>query len=324
MSDQDRTRQDAADDVTVAKLMNLAGPRAAVPADVERRVYGAVRNEWETATKRKGGAMRWALPLALAASVVVAIGLMRNEPVTPTMVVGTVMRVTGPGNGLAAGDAVHRGDTLRTSPGQGISIATSDGLSLRIAPDTEIVFEAADVVSMAAGEVYADSGERAFLDRHIRIETPFGSATDLGTQFSVRYSGDAMSVAVREGSVNVIDQQDQPAAYVADVGERLILRRGQDIAIEQVSVRDPSWDWAVALAPTFDIENQSLLEFLKWAARETGRDLEFEDDELRMQAMRTVLHGSVMDVTPDVAAESVLSTTGFRYRIDEQRIAIIR
>lgn len=323
MSDQDRMKQEATDDVAVAKLMKLAGPRAAVPADVQRRVYGAVRSEWEAATRRSG-VTRWALPLALAASVIVAVGLMRDEPVAPTMVVGTVMRVTGPANGLAAGDPVHRGDTLLTAPGQGLSITTSDGLSLRIAPDTEIVFEGTDVVSMAAGQVYADSGERAFLDRHIRIDTPFGSATDLGTQFSVTYTGDIMSVAVREGSVNVIDQQDQPAEYVADVGERLILRPGQDVAVEQVSVRDPSWDWAVALAPTFDIENQSLLDFLKWAARETGRNLEFEDDELRMQAMRTVLHGSVTDFTPEEAAESVLSTTGFRYRIDDQRIAIIR
>lgn len=323
MSDQDRMKQEATDDVAVAKLMNLAGPRAAVPADVQRRVYGAVRSEWEAATRRSG-VTRWALPLALAASVIVAVGLMRDEPVAPTMVVGTVMRVTGPANGLAAGDSVHRGDTLHTAPGQGLSVTTSDGLSLRIAPDTEIVFEGTDVVSMAAGQVYADSGERAFLDRHIRIDTPFGSATDLGTQFSVSYTGDTMSVAVREGSVNVIDQQDQPAEYVADVGERLVLRPGQDVAVEQVSVRDPSWDWAVALAPTFDIENQSLLDFLKWAARETGRNLEFEDDELRMQAMRTVLHGSVTDFTPEEAAESVLSTTGFRYRIDDQRIAIIR
>lgn len=323
MSDQDRMKQEAADDMTVAKLMNLAGPRAAVPADVQRRVYGAVRSEWETATRRRS-MTRWALPLALAASVVVAVGLMRDEPVAPTMVVGTVMRVTGPASGLAAGDSVSRGDTLRTAPGQGLSITTSDGLSLRIAPDTEIVFEGPDIVSMVAGQVYADSGERAFLDRHIRIDTPFGSATDLGTQFSVSYTGQTMSVAVREGSVNVIDQQDQPAEYVAEVGERLVLRPGQDVSVEQVSVRDPSWDWAVALAPTFDIENQSLLDFLKWAARETGRNLEFEDDELRMQAMRTVLHGSVTDFTPEEAAESVLSTTGFRYRIDDQRIAIIR
>ncbi|MDH4107156.1 MAG: FecR domain-containing protein [Gammaproteobacteria bacterium] len=323
MSDKDRIEEQQNDDQTVARLMHLAGPRAAIPADVERRVYGAVRSEWELSTRRRNLA-RWTLPLALAASVIVAVGLLQREPVAPLVAVGTISRVTGPAAGLAVGDPVHRGATLRTGPGQGLSITTSDGVSLRVASGTEFTLKAADAISIAAGEIYADSGERAYLDRHMSIDTPIGSATDVGTQFSVRYSGDAMSVAVREGRVNVIDQQDQPSARIADVGERLVLRPGQDVTMERVSVRDPSWGWAVALAPAFDIESASLLDFLKWAARETARELVFEDDDLRMEAMRTVLHGSVTDFTPDEAAESVLSTTGFRYRIDEQRIVITR
>jgi len=323
MSDQDKVKYQAMDDDAVAKLMHLAGPRATVPGDVERRVYDAVHAEWELATGRRRS-MRWALPAALAASVIVAVGMFQREAPTPLQVIGTVATVSGTAQALNVGDPVHRGDTLKTGAGQGLGIVTADGLSLRVAPDTELTLEARDAVRLVAGEVYADSGIQAFLDRHVTIDTPLGAATDVGTQFSVRYAGDSMSVAVREGQVSVIDQQDNPVPYVAEIGERLVLRNGSGAVVEPVSVRDPSWDWAVALAPAFDIENQSLLDFLKWAARETARDLEFDDDELRMQAMRTVLHGSVADFTPDEAVESVLSTTGFRYRIEDSRIVIMR
>ena len=68
--------------------------------------------------------------------------------------------------------------------------------------------------------------------------------------------------------------------------------------------------------------NKSLLDFLKWAARETGRDLQFESDESRMFAMRTDVHGSVEGLTPDEALEAILATTTVRYQIADDRILI--
>ena len=64
------------------------------------------------------------------------------------------------------------------------------------------------------------------------------------------------------------------------------------------------------------------MDFLRWAARETGRELVFETNELRMSAMRTDLHGSVSDFDPLEAVESVLATTRFKYRIEADKIVI--
>ena len=94
--------------------------------------------------------------------------------------------------------------------------------------------------------------------------------------------------------------------------------------MDAIAPHDPYWDWTASLAPEFNIENKSLLDFLRWAARETGRELVFEDTELRMSAMRTDLHGSVQDFEPLEAVESVLATTNFRYRLEADRIVIGR
>ena len=84
------------------------------------------------------------------------------------------------------------------------------------------------------------------------------------------------------------------------------------------------WSWAAELAPTFDIENKSLMDFLDWASREAGMELVFASDELRMAAMRTELHGSVEGFAPIEAIESVLATTAFTYRIEQGKVVIER
>jgi hypothetical protein len=55
------------------------------------------------------------------------------------------------------------------------------------------------------------------------------------------------------------------------MGERLTLVRGKGASVSELDTHDDYWDWVVELTPTFDMTNKSLLDFLKWTARETGR-----------------------------------------------------
>jgi hypothetical protein len=106
------------------------------------------------------------------------------------------------------------------------------------------------------------------------------------------------------------------------MGERLTLVEGETAILTELDTHDDYWDWIVPLTPAFDMSNKSLLDFLKWAARETGRDLQFESDESRMFAMRTDVHGSVEGLTPDEALAAILATTTVRYRIADDKIVI--
>ena len=126
---------------------------------------------------------------------------------------------------------------------------------------------------------------------------------------------------MREGRVDITHDG---AARMAVAGERLRIDASGDAVVDAIESHNDFWAWATELAPPFDIENKSLLDFLRWAARETGRELVFEDQDLRMSAMRTDLHGSVAGFKPLEAIESVLATTSFRYRIEPDRIIIVR
>lgn len=331
------------DEEAMARLLRVAGPRAAVPADAESRVYAKVLKEWQTSTAEPDSARvydivhqswkrdtaiatvrRWVLPIALAASAALVAIFMSQPEQLPPVAVGTVAKVVSPSAGgsvLTLGDEIYRGMTIETGAGQGISFLLARNESLRLAANSTLRVDASDQFTLLSGRVYADTGDLVYRDGGLRIDTPFGAVSDIGTQFAVSLQDGTLDVAVREGRVDVRRESEK---FVAMSGERLKLEGQGAATVSPLALTDDFWDWTTELAPAFDIEGKSLLDFLKWASRESGRILFFEDAELRMAAMRTELHGSVSDVLPLEAVESVIATTSFRYRIDSDRIIILR
>jgi len=333
------------DDAAMERLLRLAGPRAPVPEDIAARVYDRVHREWQASSQPPDGARvyqfvrrewkkdttrrryrRWAVPVALAASIVLAVTMVvQPPPSAPDRVsIGTVARVAGDtsaGTLPGIGQPVYAGDVLATGEGQKLSVVINNAESLRLDQNTTLEFVAQDEFRLDSGRVYADTGDFMYRDRGLVIDTPMGSVTDVGTQFAVQIGDARLDVAVREGRVDVSRGTTE---FVAVAGERLQVGFDDRATVEALEPHDAFWDWTTSLAPVFDIENKSLLDFLRWAARETGRELVFEDNELRMSAMRTDLHGSVEDFEPLEAVESVLATTNFRYRIQADRIVIER
>jgi ferric-dicitrate binding protein FerR (iron transport regulator) len=296
-------------DATLSALLKLAGPREEISADLEQRVYSTVREEWEQSSKGFA-AMRWAIPFALAASVLLAIALYSPNTEVPAHSVGTFVQ---------SGASVFVGELIETDISGGQSIALNGDISLRVDKSTRLEVVDDGEFTLLAGRIYIDSGDRIYPDRHVTVHTATGTATDVGTQFSVVYTNANMSVAVREGQVDLSDGQQSSSAMR---GEKITLRSGGSIEIDEVQVAGTEWDWAVALAPQFELEDRTLLEFLKWAARETGLQLVFDSDESRAVARVSKSHGSIDGLTPLEAVEAVLATTQFVYSIDGETILI--
>jgi hypothetical protein len=296
-------------DSTLSALLKLAGPTEEISTDVEQRVYGKVRDEWQqTATRPRS--YRWTIPIALAASVLVAISLNSFDTVTP---------VRSAGFNVQSGASVFVGDVIDTSIDGGQTIALSGDISLRVDQNTRLAVDAAGEFTLMAGRIYVDTGDRIYADRHIIVNTVHGTATDIGTQFSVAQSDASMSVAVREGRVDLTDGRQSSSATR---GEKMTLRSGGSIEIDALQIIGPEWEWAIALAPQFELESHTLLEFLKWASRETGMELVFDTDESRASARVSKSYGSIDGLAPLEAVEAVLATTEFNYVIDGDSISI--
>lgn len=260
------------------------------------------------------------VPASLAATILIALAFNIRSPEITPQTIGTIAYVDGTANpAFVIGEPVLAGDRIETPADFGMSITLSGDVSLRISAASSIRLDQPDEITLFSGQVYADSGERIYRDRHLTVQTASGSATDIGTQFSVAYDGDSMSVAVREGKVDVTHGQ---SVFSAEAGNKLTVQTGNDLIVHEVAPYDAEWDWAVSLAPDFDIQNRSLLDFLKWAARETGKTLTFASDDVRMAAMGTQIVGSISDFTPREAIDAVLATTQFDYDVNQENITI--
>jgi len=331
---------------TMARMLRLAGPRDPIPQDVEARVYNVVEQAWRRSVvearsarvyenvhrewSKQGWLSRlrhWLMPLALAtsAALAVAVIMQQQSPLAPVASpVATVARVVDQDGGAELprpGVSVYPGEQLETGLMEGISLTLANSESLRLGADSAVEILAADRFRLLRGRIYADTGDLMYRQSRLVIDTPMGAVTDIGTQFAVLSESDRLEVAVREGRVDV---SQGAMIHIAVAGELLQLDNGGQSSIEVLPPHDDYWNWAAALAPEFDIESKSLLDFLRWAARETGLELEFEDQDLRMSAMRTDLHGSVSGFDPLAAVESVLATTAYKYRIEDNRIMITR
>ena len=340
----DTNKPDIADDEkSLGNLLRLAGERPEIPLSIESRVYHRVQQEWQASTKEPNGEnvyakvhktwkrgtgrariLRWLAPMGVAASAILAFVLLSQpEPAVAPSMVATVAGIVAPTPTTVTyeeGAPVYSGDVIETGPGGGLSLLLARNATLRIDENTRIRVDDSNRIALLSGQIYADTGEYIYRDDGLVIDTPFGVVRDIGTQFAITATPGLLDVAVREGRVEV---DHESVAHTARMGERLTLGTGRSASISELDTHDEYWNWIVDLTPAYDTTNKSLLDFLKWASRETGRELRFETDESRMLAMRTDVHGSVSGLTPDEALEAILSTTRLEYSIELDKVVVL-
>ncbi len=341
MANEPKKPDQTAEDKSLESLLKLAGERAEIPLSLESRVYHRVQEEWRASTAKPNGdrvyaevqktwrrnalrsrALRWLAPMGVAASAILAFLLLSQPDVTQPVAVATVASVVAPATSpgaLQEGAVVYEGDLVATGPGEGVSLLLARNVSLRIDENTRIQVNGADRFTLLGGRMYADTGQFVYRDGGLEIDTAFGVVSDIGTQFAVSLGSESVEVSVREGRVELASATDLLAARM---GERLTLVQGQGASVTRLDTYDPYWNWVADLTPAFDMSNKSLLDFLKWAARETGRELRFTTDESRMFAMRTDVHGSLDGLTPDQALAAILSTTSLEYQIEADKVVL--
>ena len=158
---RDAAHVDDAGHDSVATLLHIAGPSAEISPDIKKRVYANVRTRWGASARGKRK-LRWAVPAALAASLLIAITISNQDTVAPARAAGTVVLSDGGQEGALplVGDTVFVGDVIDTASSGGISIRLKGDLSLRVDSGTILAVESADRINLMAGRIYIDSGDR--------------------------------------------------------------------------------------------------------------------------------------------------------------------
>lgn len=290
------------------------------------RIRASVETEFELIARRarRRRTVRWAA-LAAALAMLVVGGALRLRPVPQTpLLAGTIDRIDGgplsvrsgvfQSHVASAGESVHTGERWVAIGSVVISLAA--GGTLRMAPGTSVEANRPNQMALHAGRAYFDfaPGSAAFV-----LDTPVGSVEHLGTQFEAALVDSNVRVRVREGTVRIFGTS---STVTADKGTELSIPPSGVIVRRPIPTYGPEWAWVDALAPDYDIENKSLIDFLSWVGRETGRRVDFSDEHVRAVARVTLLHGSVQGLKPLDALDRVLSTTSLRFELQGDAIRV--
>jgi hypothetical protein len=318
-------------DDDIRRWLELAGPRAAVPEERTARVREAVHAAWQDAVRQRVRRRRMAIGLAglsAAAAVVLAVLLRPQVPGTPPVVTAArLVSISGSmsradGLPLIPGDSITTGMSLQVASGGLATLALVDGGEVRLDSGTTIAFDAARALAIDRGAVYVDSGGGSTgRTAPVRVRTPVGTITDIGTRFEVRLENDEWHVRVRDGSVRFESARIRHDGYA---GRELVIQPDGSVNERAVLPYGPGWRWATLAAPPFRVEGSTLAAFLAWVTAEGGRPVRFADAALERAMAGTVLHGSIEGLTTDEALTVALTTCGLAHRVEGDRILVFK
>lgn len=317
----------------LGSLISAAGRRPAPPTKIYDEVFAAAHGAWQSKLRARAQ-RRWAYALAATiAMLAVGVGLIvQLVPRDDAPIVATTGIVQGEVLVLRPGDddwqllrsmtnPIVAGTQLRTLVNGRVALTLTDDTSLRLDAGSSVTVAAARQIDLATGTIYIDAGAQAATEPY-SVTTRFGTVRDIGTQFEVATLNDALRVRVREGAVE-FTAATAVEPLRGSAGEQISLAMTGNAERSQFSPFDPQWRWAETLAGAPEVEGQSLLLFLSWVARETGRQLRFDAPVTETRARTVILHGSAENLSPLEALDIMLSTTDFDYALGDDGVILI-
>lgn len=302
---------------TIERLIQLAGHGEDAEPERRNRVFHKVQAEWQEEFVRTR--QRRQLGLRIAAGFILMVGLLGwwrpwvpagDTDLSPTLQIvrwaGSV-ELKAPAEGSpwfqldASRSQLESGLVIRTGTESRVALDSGGGSSIRLDVDSSLEWLGGSEFRLHKGAVYVDSR----LAESWVIQTAYGSARDIGTQFEVRVLEDAMRVRVREGAV--VLQSGKNSGEVGP-GDQLILDASGNLHRQAIALYGAPWSWVMEMATPFELEGQTLKTFLEWVHRETGWKIQYGADLAREDYDEIVLHGALQGIEPNEAAAVVLAT----------------
>lgn len=314
----------------VGALIRHVGAREAVAPERLDRSHARVLEHWVkvVADQRAATRPRRVRNFAMAAGLVMVAGiaavLWNQQGVRQFESLATIDRVNGAvlvgGSPLTSASQIIPGAPISTGEEGRVALRMANGQSLRIDALSRVRIDTAGQVVLQAGALYVDS-DLAAPQATIRVQTPLGVATDIGTRFQVRLRDDSLIVGVADGLVEVL--RDNGQSLSVDRGYSLALDAGGGHKTSELDADDPDWTWIETIVPEFDIEGATLEQYLRWYARERGLELEWSDSQSENNARNTGLSGSISGAGLDESLELVKRIAPFRHEINGDRMRVV-
>ncbi|MEQ9450227.1 MAG: FecR family protein [Pseudomonadales bacterium] len=242
-----------------------------------------LRQVWteEVRNNRRLKLWKMSVPVGLAAAVLLAVSLglpqlggmdesLGEILLTQGEVTHTSVEVDNQSNFL------RTGDLLASKSNSSATIRLKDETIVQLAPHTQITLRDASDVWLHKGKIFVDSPG---IESHVTIRSSWGEIRDVGTQFEVSLSEDSLELAMREGIAEIRLEGNVHTPIVARSSEReadlVLVESGNKITRTSLKRTAQRWDWTRSGAPDYPGGEYDLASIVKWAARQTGRDISY-------------------------------------------------
>jgi len=306
----------------VGHLIRDAGAREAVSAERFAAARARVAHHWRGVVdeQRKPRPAYSIWYVSTAAAVAVAALVLQLLPPSQVPVshvpAATVNRIIGDVKvndaRVVLGTTITSGSTIDTGADGMLALDLTSGQSLRVGSNSLISATAGNHFSLLNGRVYVDSGPGS-AGTPVFIETPFGTATDVGTQFQVLVDPESLKIGVREGLVEL--NRKDGAATTISLGTLLTVSAGQQAIVETITADDAIWEWTAAIAPNFETDGATLSDYLAWYTRQAGVELRWLDAKSKMYADQTTMDGSIDGLSLEDGLQAVHKIAPFEYQL---------
>ncbi len=315
MTDSNKHKDDLLD-----SLFQHASTRPRAPADDEAAIRSATHAEWVKITgqrKRKRNLAVYGLAASLVLSVILVSILKEQTPVdTNPEQLATVELQTGDvfvrdmqdDDSTAkrlANHTLHAGQVISTNTETRLALDWKTGESIRLDENSEIALISVSEIELLTGRIYVDTGQSTQAGTSFVIRTFAGLIQHLGTQYLAGISDKTVTLAVREGRVSL---NAQDSDLTVNKGELASIDPAGKTEVTRVETFGSMWEWTSLVTPELKLDGLSAFDFIQWAGRETGREVQFSDDTIQDLSMQTRLRGSV-SLAPDLALELILETS---------------
>jgi len=308
------------EDANIARLLRVAGRREELPANVKTQWEVTFRTELQKSI-HKGVRRKQRKVAGLCAGFVAAAALLFavevKENPTPDIASITAHSASGSytlqfANGqsistLQPGQAITVNSMLRTGD-DGFLRLDYAGYDLRLNSNTELLLEH-EKIELLSGELYASDEGLENTGAPLMIGTPYGTISDIGTQFSVQLQDNQLLTTVRRGIVTVNSDAHNLRAEAPSEGATQIRINSSGVSQHSVEPSGAQWEWIYTGTSQFSLEGKSAKQFLEWSVLESGLRLVFANRSTEIYSESVLLHGDIGNLDPEQAVTPVLSTT---------------
>lgn len=306
-----KTKESSAPDECQLAL-ETAEPRYQPNAAVREEAFAKLHMEWRemiAVRRRRKRSMAVGVAASVAAVVSIVMAVQTSFFLGELEPFGQVVRSNGGGLSVRYSsrggsppeeeELLVEGAEISTAADARALVRLSGGGTLRFDQNTEVELMSGSTITLHEGAVYFDSNgsHGAATATSLRIVTPAGTVTHLGTQYMARVDRSGTTVGVREGSVSI---RSPSTSMTADAGEMIRFDRRNQATDLRLLPHAPVWDWVMEISPPVPVQGASTAEILDWIARESGRQVDYEI------GAASAARSEIVDGLPDVAPLTAL------------------